>query len=35
MKRIKSYLKENVNHLMYSTNEKEKKKAITHYQVLH
>ncbi len=31
---IKSYLKENVNHLMYSTNDKTGQLAITHYNVL-
>lgn len=31
---IKSYLKENINHLMYSSKDKSGKYSITHYQVL-
>lgn len=31
---VKSYLKENVNHLMYSSNDKNGQFAITHYKVL-
>ena len=31
---VKSYLKENVNHLMYSSNDKSGQFAVTHYKVL-
>lgn len=31
---VKSYLKENVNHLMYSTNDKTGQFSVTHYKVL-
>jgi len=31
---VKSYLKENVNHLMHSTNDRDGQLAITHYEVL-
>lgn len=31
---VKSYLKENVNHLMYSSNDKSGQLAITHYKVI-
>ena len=31
---VKSYLKENVNHLMYSSNDKSGQYSVTHYKVL-
>lgn len=31
---VKSYLKENINHLMYSSNDKNGQFAVTHYKVL-
>ena len=31
---VKSYLKENMNHLMYSTNDKSGQYSVTHYKVL-
>ena len=31
---VKSYLKENINHLMYSTNDKSGQFSVTHYKVM-